>query len=148
MILLRNGCSPQRKYAIRSIPILRSSATVNNKQKMGDGSQPDYMNFPESPKDHPLGIKRSKELPHHIWSEKEVNTRTKLLLRHKPQSFSDYAMKYIMIGLYHSFNLLSGYTVDNPTVNAMEKRLLILESIAAVPAFVAASFRHFRCFAI
>ena len=46
--------------------------------------------------------------------------------------------------LYHSFNFITGYKADNPTVRSIEWRLIILESVAGVPGFVGAGFRHFR----
>ena len=47
-----------------------------------------------------------------------------------------------MYGLYHTFNFVTGYKAVNPTVNAIEWRLIVLESIAGVPGFVAAGFRY------
>ncbi len=49
-----------------------------------------------------------------------------------------------MYGLYHTFNFITGYTASNPSVHSIEWRLIMLESIAGVPGFVAAGFRHFR----
>ena len=49
-----------------------------------------------------------------------------------------------MYGLYHTFNFITGYKAANPSVSAIEWRLIILESVAGVPGFVAAGFRHFR----
>ncbi len=49
-----------------------------------------------------------------------------------------------MYGLYHTFNFVTGYRAVNPSVSAIEWRLIVLESIAGVPGFVAAMFRHFR----
>lgn len=49
-----------------------------------------------------------------------------------------------MYGLYHSFNFITGYDHRNPSVKSMEWRLIVLESFAGVPGFVAAGFRHFR----
>lgn len=46
--------------------------------------------------------------------------------------------------MYHSFNWISGYKKENPTVRSIEWRLIVLESVAGVPGFVAAGFRHFR----
>ena len=46
--------------------------------------------------------------------------------------------------MYHSFNFMTGYEHGNPSVRSIEWRLLILESIAGVPGFVAAGFRHFK----
>jgi hypothetical protein len=49
-----------------------------------------------------------------------------------------------MYGLYHAFNFMTGYDHKNPSVQAIEWRLILLESIAGVPGFVAAGVRHFR----
>jgi hypothetical protein len=49
-----------------------------------------------------------------------------------------------MYGFYHSFNFITGYNHANPSVIAMEWRLIVLESLAGVPGFVAAGFRHFK----
>ena len=49
-----------------------------------------------------------------------------------------------MYGMYHSFNFVTGYKEGNTSVQAMEWRLIVLESFAGVPGFVAAGFRHFR----
>jgi len=49
-----------------------------------------------------------------------------------------------MYGLYHTFNFISGYREKNPTTSAIEWRLIVLESVAGVPGFVAAAFRHFK----
>ena len=49
-----------------------------------------------------------------------------------------------MYGLYHIFNFITGYRAVNPSVSAIEWRLIVLESIAGVPGFVAAGFRHFH----
>jgi ubiquinol oxidase len=49
-----------------------------------------------------------------------------------------------MYGAYHTFNFVTGYKQENPSVQSIEWRLIILESIAGVPGFVAAGFRHFR----
>lgn len=46
--------------------------------------------------------------------------------------------------LYHGFNLITGYKADHSTAKSIEWRLIILESVAGVPGFVAAGFRHFR----
>ena len=53
-----------------------------------------------------------------------------------------------MYGLYHTFNFVSGYKADNPTVKAIEWRLIVLESIAGVPGFVAAGLIHNAIFSV
>ena len=61
-----------------------------------------------------------------------------------------------MYGMYHTFNFMTGYTHHNPTVQSFEWRLIVLESVAGVPGFVAAGkiqdatssfilYRHFDC---
>ena len=62
-----------------------------------------------------------------------------------------------MYGMYHTFNFMTGYTHHNPTVQSIEWRLIVLESVAGVPGFVAAGkiqdtmsiiipqIRHFDC---
>ena len=47
-------------------------------------------------------------------------------------------------GMYHPFNLLTGYRHNDPSPRAIEWRLIVLESFAGVPGFVAAGMRHFR----
>jgi hypothetical protein len=49
-----------------------------------------------------------------------------------------------MYGLYHTFNFITGYKEGDASVKAVEWRLIVLESIAGVPGFVAAGFRHFK----
>jgi ubiquinol oxidase len=49
-----------------------------------------------------------------------------------------------MSTMYHSFNALTGFKQENTPVQAVEWRLIVLESVAGVPGFVAAGFRHFR----
>lgn len=80
----------------------------------------------------------------HIWTACELQEKMSTLYRHEPKSFSDHVMNKLMYTLYHVFNWATGYTPVNPTVTAMEWRLILLESIAGVPGFVAAGFRHFR----
>jgi len=66
------------------------------------------------------------------------------LYGHKPKSISDHIMNKLMYGLYHTFNFITGYDAVDPSVKSIEWRLIILESIAGVPGFVAAGVRHFR----
>jgi Alternative oxidase len=62
----------------------------------------------------------------------------------RPQTLSDHIMRGSMYGMYHLFNFLTRYKTINPEVRAIEWRLIILESVSGVPAFIAAAFRHFR----
>ena len=47
-----------------------------------------------------------------------------------------------MYSMYHTFNFLTGYTQVNPSVQSIEWRLIVLESVAGVPGFVAAGTRQ------
>ena len=47
-----------------------------------------------------------------------------------------------MYSMYHTFNFLTGYTQENPSVQSIEWRLIVLESVAGVPGFVAAGKEH------
>jgi hypothetical protein len=49
-----------------------------------------------------------------------------------------------MFILYHSFNFVTGYDHKDPSVKAIVWRLIALESIAGLPGFLAAGFRHFK----
>jgi hypothetical protein len=81
----------------------------------------------------------------HLWTEEELVNRygTKDLLK-KPQVWSDYLTRGIVKTLFNSFNLITGYTEKNPTTKSIEWRLIVLESVAGVPGFLAAAFRHFH----
>jgi Alternative oxidase len=46
--------------------------------------------------------------------------------------------------MYHTFNFITGYKHIDPTVQSIEWRLIILESVAGVPGFIGAGFRHFH----
>jgi hypothetical protein len=46
--------------------------------------------------------------------------------------------------LYRTFNWITGFQPTNTPVKAVEWRLIVLESFAGVPGFMAAMFRHFR----
>lgn len=83
-------------------------------------------------------------IQNHIWSKEELDEAANKLYRHKPITWSDWVVNKTMYGLYHTFNLLSGYTPVDPSAEAIKWRLILLESIAGVPGFVAAGFRHFR----
>lgn len=77
----------------------------------------------------------------HIWSEKEVNSVPRS--EHRPVSMSDHIAKATMRTLYHGFNFVTGYDAKDPSVKSVGWRLIILESFAGVPGFVAAGMRHF-----
>jgi hypothetical protein len=111
------------------------------------------VHFRETKTPHPLNAKPvevadspegTARLPNHIWSKQEITKRMDTLYHHQPITASDKVMHSIMWGLYKSFNFVTGYKADNTPVKAVEWRLIVLESFAGVPGFMAAMFRHFR----
>ena len=116
----------------------------------------DAVHFRSSAGTHPLIAKKSQEMcdieegdhtgrqQNHIWNQEELNEKMSTLYHHQPKTVSDHVMNTLMFTLYHTFNFVTGYKSVNPSVQAMEWRLIMLESIAGVPGFVAAGFRHFR----
>ena len=77
----------------------------------------------------------------HIWSAEELERVT--VTTHEPVTASDHVMRGTMNVLYHGFNFVTGYDARDPTPESVAWRLIILESFAGVPGFVAAGFRHF-----
>jgi hypothetical protein len=82
----------------------------------------------------------------HIWTNEELEEAlTTAHCRHKPKTFGDkLAHNFMYYGLYHPFNFVTGYKENDPSPRSIEWRLIILESFAGVPGFVAAGFRHFH----
>mmetsp|Transcript_3554 Transcript_3554/g.5861 ORF Transcript_3554/g.5861 Transcript_3554/m.5861 type:complete len:333 (+) Transcript_3554:49-1047(+) len=115
-----------------------------------------HVHFRKSSRPHPLKAKAPTQVfeevlgdhtgrqQNHIWTHDELVEKMSTLYRHEPVTVSDHVMNKLMYGLYHTFNFMTGYTNDDPSVKAMEWRLILLESIAGVPGFVAAGFRHLR----
>ena len=77
----------------------------------------------------------------HIWSNDELEKVS--IEKHEPVTMSDHLMKGVMNVLYHGFNFVTGYDPVDPSPRSVAWRLIILESFAGVPGFVAAGFRHF-----
>jgi hypothetical protein len=120
------------------------------------------IHFRLSPTRHPLNVKPASSgggaqplsdvqpgnhiglAQNHIWSQSEIDERMKDLYHHIPQTKTDKVMHGIMMTMYHSFNFITGFKQDNTPVKAVEWRLIVLESVAGVPGFLAAGFRHFR----
>lgn len=81
----------------------------------------------------------------HLWTEGEIDDRIATAdIKHVPQTRADAVVQGLVRTLYHSFNFVTGYKADNPTVSSIQYRLIILESFAGVPGFIGAAFRHFR----
>ncbi|CAE8606184.1 unnamed protein product [Polarella glacialis] len=117
--------------------------------------RPSIKHFRESAVPHPLITKPHQHLDaderpvvslmhNHVWSKEEIDARLGNLYQHKPQKLSDRVMHGVMYSLYRSFNWMTGFKPVNTPVKAVEWRLIVLESFAGVPGFMAAMFRHFR----
>jgi len=83
-------------------------------------------------------------MQNHIWSQHEIDARLSSLYQHRPKTLSDRLMHGVMYSLYKTFNWMTGFKPVNTPVKAVEWRLIVLESFAGVPGFMAAMFRHFR----
>jgi len=128
--------------------------------KKPDSDTPAYEHFRATNTPHPLKVKLHERadsshlgpdekpivnlMHNHIWSKQEIDERLANLWQHKPQTFSDKAVHGVMYTLYKVFNWMTGFKPQNTPVRAVEWRLILLESIAGVPGFMAAMFRHFR----
>jgi len=115
------------------------------------------IHFRESRTPHPLKVKPFEQgaeeeekfdfhgrTQNHIWSEEEVQERLDNLWQHKPVTITDKIMHGLMWTMYRVFNKITGYTPVNTPVKSVEWRLIVLESVAGVPGFMAAMVRHFR----
>lgn len=87
----------------------------------------------------------TNRLQNYIWDEASLKKALATHdYTHTPVTLSDkIAHGFMHHVLYNGFNFITGYKKDNPTAKSIEWRLIILESIAGVPGFVAAGFRHF-----
>jgi hypothetical protein len=145
-----------------------SFSTENSATTKRDDMADDFTHFRVSSHKHPLEMKPKKldigwmsqleaqaaeemksadhtgRQQNHIWTMEEIKEVMSTLYRHQPQTVSDHIMNKLMYGLYHTFNFITGYKASNPSVNSIEWRLIVLESIAGVPGFVAAGYRHFH----
>lgn len=94
----------------------------------------------DSVKDH-----HSATLRNRVWTEEELKQKWETVHQHEERSSGmDYLTYGVIRGLYHSFNTVTGFDHDDPTVESMKLRLILLESIAGVPPFIMAGYRHFR----
>jgi hypothetical protein len=110
---------------------------------VGDSST-SHQEFSEYETDEYVQGDHTGRQQNHIWTKEELEEKMSTLYRHKPKSVSDQVANKLMYGLYNTFNFVTGYSDVNPSVKSIQWRLIILESIAGVPGFVAAGFRHFK----
>merc|ERR1712216_76924 len=115
-------------------------------QAASQGSHVTAVRFRNTMSPHPLGMEKTWENPtlHHVWKPEELEERLNSQPRHSPEFISEKVLRFTIRGLYKGFNFISGYNGADPDPDAVAFRLLLLESVAGVPPFVAASHRHFR----
>jgi len=102
-----------------------------------------FNNLTKNELDEQLGDHTGRQ-QNHIWTPQEIEDVRKNKYRHVPSTLVDKGVNKLMYGLYRTFNFISGYKEKNPSTSAIEWRLIVLESVAGVPGFVAAAFRHFK----
>jgi len=134
-------------------PTPRGARRAYSAAQSPDGGSPNVIHFRASKYPHPLQIKphqkeesyqKAPMTVNHIWSQAEIDERLESLWQHRPRTVSDRVMHGIMWNLYKAFNLVTGFRPQNTPVKAVEWRLIVLESFAGVPGFLAAMFRHFK----
>jgi hypothetical protein len=148
-----------KQFIARSVLLNRSFVSSRPVLSVDELDVKTHIHFRASPRPHPLHAKpdfdpakyyddnigdHTGRQQNHIWSLEEIDEKMNNLYRHKPQTMADTFMNKLMYGLYHTFNFFTGYVPTNPSVRAIQWRLILLESIAGVPGFVAGGFRHFR----
>jgi hypothetical protein len=113
-----------------------------------------HIHFKKSQRPHPLNIKQNRDydiaigdhtgrLQNHIWSKDEIAEKMGTLYRHKPKTTMDHIMNKTMYGLYHTFNFITGYKAENPSVTAIQWRLIVLESIAGLLTIFSLKTTHY-----
>ncbi|XP_066912844.1 uncharacterized protein [Clytia hemisphaerica] len=84
-------------------------------------------------------------LRNRVWTEQELIEKYKTCKNHvEPSKTSDYVMYGTLRFAYNAFNAVTFFDKDDPTPESMRTRLILLESIAGVPPFIMAGYRHFR----
>lgn len=97
---------------------------------------------------HPFHFKKLDinecQLQNGIWSQNEIELTRKQVYLHQPKSWIDSILYQLMKQSYHLFNILTKYQENNPTINSIEFRLIVLASISGIPSFISSFCRYFR----
>lgn len=79
-------------------------------------------------------------LPHPIWNLAEIERVEQT--HYPPKGFSDRAAYYSVQALRQSFDILSGYKFGQHHAEMWVRRVVFLETVAAVPGMVGGMVRH------
>lgn len=84
-------------------------------------------------------------LRNRVWTEEELKNRYKTAKKHyEPKTTMDKSTYWFLRGLYNAFNFVTLFDKNDPSESSMVLRLILLESVAGVPPFIMAGYRHFR----
>jgi len=103
--------------------------------------------FKHLPAGHPLRARNTvwqNPTYNHVWDAKEVHEAMDAHPKHQPQTATEKTSFWAVRFAYHFFNALIGFRKADPSPGSCVRRLIVLESIAGVPGFVAAYMRHLR----
>ncbi|CEM16742.1 unnamed protein product [Vitrella brassicaformis CCMP3155] len=80
---------------------------------------------------------------HPIWSDADVENVT--LAHHPPEGFSEHLASWTALSLRALYNTTTGYSFVTLKSSGWLRRMLVLESISAVPGIIGAMSRHLQC---
>ncbi|KAF4658357.1 hypothetical protein FOL47_008012 [Perkinsus chesapeaki] len=108
------------------------AGAVHFKRKPAPGSSPSSSEIEEVHSDH--------SLPHPIWELSEIEDIEQT--HYPPKNFTDRAAYYSVQTLRQTFDTLSGYKFGRRDAKLWVRRLVFLETVAAVPGMVGGMVRH------
>jgi len=80
----------------------------------------------------------------YVWTDEEIERVLSEQPKYIPDTFWDHTTYKLVRFSYWFFNLISGYSYENPTTDAIQLRVIVLESVAGIPGMIGAQHRHFR----
>jgi len=84
-------------------------------------------------------------LRNRVWTEKELKKRYETCHQHEePKTMMDSLTYGFLRLLYSSFNFVTFFDYNDPSASSLRVRIILLESVAGVPPFIMAGYRHFR----
>ncbi|KAF4725613.1 hypothetical protein FOZ63_025369 [Perkinsus olseni] len=95
---------------------------------------------PEAPPPPSDTAHSNHSLPHPIWNLTEIEQVEQT--HYPPRGFSDRAAYYTVQALRHTFDTLSGYKFGKHDAKLWVRRMVFLETVAAVPGMVGGMVRH------